>query len=99
VLTLIDFELSPNPALSAEEARLFDYLNLVEMALARYAGRRAPRRAGAPGAAVRDERARAAARPAGRAAGAQSCRACWPTATFRARWRGISLCNNPERAA
>jgi len=31
VLTLIDFELSPNPALSAEEARLFDYLNLVEM--------------------------------------------------------------------
>ncbi|HRR35117.1 MAG TPA: hypothetical protein P5026_13525 [Kiritimatiellia bacterium] len=32
VLTLIDFELSPAPVLSAEEARLFDYLNLIEMA-------------------------------------------------------------------
>lgn len=31
-LTLIDFELAPNPALSPEEARLFDFLNLVEMA-------------------------------------------------------------------
>jgi hypothetical protein len=31
-LTLIDFELAPNPALSAVEARLFDILNLVEMA-------------------------------------------------------------------
>jgi hypothetical protein len=31
-LTLIDFELAPNPALSLEEARLFDFLNLVEMA-------------------------------------------------------------------
>ena len=31
-LTLIDFELAPNPALSPEAARLFDFLNLVEMA-------------------------------------------------------------------
>ena len=31
-LTLIDFELAPNPALSPAEARLFDFLNLVEMA-------------------------------------------------------------------
>jgi hypothetical protein len=31
-LVLIDFELAPNPALSPEEARLFDFLNLVEMA-------------------------------------------------------------------
>ena len=31
-LTFIDFELAPNPALSSAEARLFDFLNLVEMA-------------------------------------------------------------------
>ena len=31
-LTFIDFELAPNPALSNAEARLFDFLNLVEMA-------------------------------------------------------------------
>ncbi len=31
-LTLIDFELGPHPALSLAEARLFDFLNLVEMA-------------------------------------------------------------------
>ncbi len=31
-LTLIDFELAPNPALTPASARLFDFLNLVEMA-------------------------------------------------------------------
>ena len=31
-LTLIDFELAPSPALTPEGARLFDFLNLVEMA-------------------------------------------------------------------
>ena len=31
-LVLIDFELSPNPALTPDEAFLFDFLNLVEMA-------------------------------------------------------------------
>ena len=32
VLTFVDFEIAPNPALSIAETRLFDFLNLVEMA-------------------------------------------------------------------
>jgi hypothetical protein len=46
VLTLVDFELAPNPALSAAEARLFDYLNLTEMA---YKEMAAEERRAAPG--------------------------------------------------